>query len=454
MIGQVGSNGVHTSSITKQEKKPRNSNLHAQYVRDKIGRIPANLMLSSRFADYNRPILPYVPVPNPIPLTAKQKSFNRYFNIFFKNLLCLFHENREKWISQAKLSPTQSLKVKFEKHVLPWTVLIGPTGHIVVHFHERIIENVIYRGAFKIDKRAFLLEGALGFHLAKLCLRLDDAAKRTMADNELKYLQQYKGMPNITELVFVRNSYKKFIPKRTFYFKYCSNGTLINHIKTLTLHQRRQIIVDLLNGLRILHDGYNKKPTVHNDLKDENIFLDEFRGIIGDLGLACDEGNSVPFKGSIHYASPEKLKHCHYYNGYKEGEMVADISQDIWAAGCIIYELLTSFEPPWIQSLKDSFIPERHFSYEDVKDLSIAEWLKHSFSLEEMNTPSPIRVLDNDLKVVVSDYVDNVLPICSTLFPKPAEGSPMHVCWEMLQYDPKDRLTAVDALRKFIRAFS
>ena len=114
-----------------------------------------------------------------------------------------------------------------------------------------------------------------------------------------------------------------------------------------------KIIVDLCLGLKEIHD----KKIIHRDLKPENILINEDYHI-----KICDFGNSKKLDfinsyalasiGTYNYMAPEII----------EGE-IYDEKVDIWALGCIIYELLSlkmCFENKSPFELINSIINENH----------------------------------------------------------------------------------------------
>jgi len=83
---------------------------------------------------------------------------------------------------------------------------------------------------------------------------------------------------------------------------------------------------------------------VHRDIKPENVLLQDGRALVADFGIALavntvagsrmtETGMSL---GTPHYMSPEQAM----------GERVLDGRTDIYALGCVLYEMLTG-EPPF-----------------------------------------------------------------------------------------------------------
>lgn len=86
----------------------------------------------------------------------------------------------------------------------------------------------------------------------------------------------------------------------------------------------------LLNGLKYIHD----KKIAHRDLKPENVLLSK-AGVIkicdfGSSKVLNQEGKNTPYIVSRYYRAPELILCLTNYT----------VSIDIWAAGCILAELI------------------------------------------------------------------------------------------------------------------
>ena len=91
-----------------------------------------------------------------------------------------------------------------------------------------------------------------------------------------------------------------------------------------------QLVDQLIYGVKYLH----KNNIVHRDLKPDNIFLTQDLNIkFGDFGLASNlqigEYTKIDM-GTLIYMAPELIRQQEH-----------KLEPDIWAVGCIIYEILT-----------------------------------------------------------------------------------------------------------------
>lgn len=87
-------------------------------------------------------------------------------------------------------------------------------------------------------------------------------------------------------------------------------------------------------------EGDKVKPILHRDLKPGNIFLDSAQNIkIGDFGLAKELASESKYAqtnvGTPFYMSPEQINELKYNE-----------KSDIWALGCLLYEMC-ALAPPF-----------------------------------------------------------------------------------------------------------
>lgn len=161
-------------------------------------------------------------------------------------------------------------------------------------------------------------------------------------------LNRLSHCPGIISLFFT------FQDKHLLYFvlEYASNGELLGLIKqygSLSEDCTRHLGAQILDAIRYMHDN----GVIHRDIKPENILLDDqYRIRITDFGTAkllekkkhgeSGEDEEYPldvraksFVGTAEYVSPELLdsKYCG-----KPG--------DIWAFGCIMYQMVAG-KPPF-----------------------------------------------------------------------------------------------------------
>ncbi len=125
---------------------------------------------------------------------------------------------------------------------------------------------------------------------------------------------------------------------------YVEGETLRDRIKRehqLPVEEAVRIAREVLDALEYAH----KQGIVHRDIKPENILLHGGHAMVADFGIALaaskTDGNSRMTEtgmslGTPHYMSPEQAM----------GEREITPKADIYALGCVLYEMLTA-EPPF-----------------------------------------------------------------------------------------------------------
>jgi serine/threonine protein kinase len=126
---------------------------------------------------------------------------------------------------------------------------------------------------------------------------------------------------------------------------------ILPYVEGESLYDRlqREHRLSLEDALQITHDvaaalGYaHGRGVLHRDVKPENVLLARGRALIADFGLARAIGAADYQKltetglivGTVYYMSPEQLRE----------DPDLDQRSDIYALGCILYEMLTGAPP-------------------------------------------------------------------------------------------------------------
>ncbi|CAI5757200.1 unnamed protein product [Candida verbasci] len=175
--------------------------------------------------------------------------------------------------------------------------------------------------------------------------------RHIIKEKKVKYVNIEKHALNrLSNRMGIISLYFTFQDKDSLYFvlDYAANGELLTLIKnhnTLNEECTRHFGAQILDAIKYMHDN----GVIHRDIKPENILLDDKMRIqMTDFGTARllekknDESEDYPvdvraksFVGTAEYVSPELLesKYCG-----KPG--------DIWAFGCIIYQMIAG-KPPF-----------------------------------------------------------------------------------------------------------
>ncbi|KAJ3435787.1 3-phosphoinositide-dependent protein kinase 1-related [Anaeramoeba flamelloides] len=147
--------------------------------------------------------------------------------------------------------------------------------------------------------------------------------------------------PNIIKIIY------EFEDEENLYIvnELCSKGDLYEIIRkygSINLKGSKFILAEILSALEHIHS----QSIIHRDLKPENILLNETNHVkIIDFGTSKflqenqqEKVSSGSFCGTAEYVSPEMLK-----------EKIATKESDLWAFGCIVYQLFAG-RPPFRSS--------------------------------------------------------------------------------------------------------
>ena len=162
-----------------------------------------------------------------------------------------------------------------------------------------------------------------------------------------------------------------------------------------------KIIFQICSGLKEIHEA----NIIHRDLSPENIFINEKDEIkIGDFGVSKRLSSHTKFAktqtGKYHYNAPE----------IENGEQY-DTKVDIYALGCIIYELFTlneyyldklndksckiddNYNSKW-QKLIDSLLQKNYLKRPNIDEIYKQIYINNSD--DKRNTSSIIKVIFRD----------------------------------------------------------
>ena len=228
---------------------------------------------------------------------------------------------------------------------------------------------------------------------------------------------------------YVVKFFKSFKKNQNIYIimEYCDNGDLCTFLNKIKKQRKNEnyfletdfvwkLFIQMSIGLYYIHS----KKIIHRDIKTLNIFLTKnLDAKIGDLGVAKileNTNHAMTFIGTPYYVSPEMCKNKPYNE-----------KSDIWALGCILYELLTFNHPftatnqaaLFIKILKNKYNPFPPGVPEDLKnmvDFILNKDYELRPSMKDIITSNSFQInavnlkLDEDLKEVLGI---NVLPIHS-----------------------------------------
>ena len=271
-------------------------------------------------------------------------------------------------------------------------------------YHFKIIKEIgsgafgsVYKIQDKNDNKVYALK--------KIVLNKKNKEDLDSIKNEA-YLLKTIDDENIIKYI------DSFFYDDSFYLitEFCSNSDLRSFInehkkenKLINEQTLWEIILNLCNGIKIIHNN----NMIHRDLKPENIFIsDNYKIKIGDFGISkiLNETNyAQTFAGTLLYMAPEMI------NGDKYTNKV-----DIWALGCIIYELCTldyCFSDNNILKLinkinsgKHGIIDTKYYNdrLQNLIDLSLKKNYRERASIEDIIAISKKKQTLNEIKKTFS----------------------------------------------------
>ena len=196
----------------------------------------------------------------------------------------------------------------------------------------QIIEK-IGKGTFGIVYKVKRLNDPLIYVIKQISLN-------GLTEEQINQVYKEAKILSLIKSNYVVKYYESFLENQdlNIVMEYCDNGDLCNYLNMQKTPLKEdliwQIFIKITLGLTTIH----KMKILHRDLKTLNIFLTKDMGIkIGDLGVA-KELNQASFAntliGTPYYLSPEMCEDKPYNQ-----------KSDVWALGCILYELCTYRHP-------------------------------------------------------------------------------------------------------------
>jgi len=233
----------------------------------------------------------------------------------------------------------------------------------------------------------------------------------------LKGLNKHENLIELLDVAVGKKQENVFLV-----FEYCKHdfSQLLHQMThSFSLGQIKRIMIQLLRAVAALHSSF----VIHRDLKLSNLLMDE-QGLLklSDLGLAREFGRPLtvpmtPNVVSLWYRAPELLLSAKIYTP----------AIDLWAVGCIFAELLNRI--PLFRA--SSELAQLDMVCKVLGKPSEREW-------SMMNELEGIGVLGG-----IEAYQGMDL---SEEFPQLSDQG-MDLLLSFLQFDPKRRLSAQEALR-------
>lgn len=238
--------------------------------------------------------------------------------------------------------------------------------------------GIVFKVQRKLDANKYVLKK---INISKMNTRCKEDAL-----NEVRFLSKLEH-PNIVKY------YDSFIEEEHLYIvmEYCEGGDLSKFLRShQDCHLKEELvwkyIIQMCQGLSFIH----QKKILHRDIKAMNIFIssdDQIR--IGDLGVAKALQNhhslSRTTVGTPLYMSPEICEE----RSYNE-------KSDIWALGCVIYEICAfkhPFEAKTFTSLVGKIVSGQYAPIPSIYSKELAALVDACLQKSGINRPAAEDIL-------------------------------------------------------------
>lgn len=254
-------------------------------------------------------------------------------------------------VTNGVVAPTNTLAPRVSPTVNPTLTTINPPTHKRTP-KDFIFGKVIGEGSFSTVYLAKDIHTSKEYAI-KVCDKL-----HIIKEKKTEYVKREKEVLNM--LAGAKHSFVRLfctfqdVDRLYFVLSYAKNGELlpyINKVGSFDIECTKFYSAEILRGLEYLHG----LGIIHRDLKPENILLDEKMHVLitdfGSVKILKDPETVVTrtddsqqqqyrrdrrgsFVGTAQYVSPELLT-----------DKTASRASDVWALGCIVYQMVAGLPP-------------------------------------------------------------------------------------------------------------
>ena len=185
--------------------------------------------------------------------------------------------------------------------------------------------STVFKVLNKDDNKVYVLKEILLSKLSENEIKLMLNESRILSNINNNHIVKYYESFQINNTINIIMEFCEGFDLKKFILSHKNQNKLIEENKIYS------IILDICKGLKEIHN----KNLIHRDLKPDNLFLGKNNSIkIGDFGISKQLNKNNKYAktaiGTDNYMAPELISGKKYNN-----------KVDIWALGCIVYELCT-----------------------------------------------------------------------------------------------------------------
>ena len=294
------------------------------------------------------------------------------------------------------------------------------------HIKRRfILQKKVGQGAYGVVFKAIDKKTKELVALKKLFGAFQDDTDSQRTFREVMLLQELNGHDNIIRLLNVIKAQNDTDLYLVFDYM---EADLFNVIRANILQEihKKFIIYQILKALKFIHSA----DIIHRDLKPSNIFINSDCHVkLGDFGLARTLDHNPRLGGLVTeyvatrwYRAPEMI-----LSGHKYGKPI-----DLWSVGCILYELIMGTPLLPGKSTKDM-----------IKMMFGVTGFPDRKEYNEVKMQCKIQIDYDDL---LQEKIKKKKNLVQTVSKNTQDEVAIDLLLKLLQFNPKKRLTAEEAL--------
>jgi 3-phosphoinositide dependent protein kinase-1 len=237
---------------------------------------------------------------------------------------------------------------------------VDPSGRTVSRYVKKGVRDFSFGRTLGEGSYSTVIAATDRQTLKEYAIKILDK-RHIIKEKKVKYVNIEKDTLNrLTDHPGVVRLYYTFQDERSLYFvlDLASGGELLGVLKRMSSFDEE---CTRFYGAQILDtiDYMHKRGVIHRDLKPENVLLDSHMHVkITDFGTAKildsqrrmdDGGNGIPQMGSADSSNHDRASSFVGTAEYVSPELLTDKNackaSDLWAFGCIIYQLLSGRPP-------------------------------------------------------------------------------------------------------------